>query len=87
VQNTYHNKLEDSDIHSRCNDFVRYEGATHMTGVLIAELIMLLRIENMYTKHRWVTTFLGLLWLVQLGVNSWQVFYGEGMSLSLPPIV
>ncbi|KAJ6584611.1 hypothetical protein B0H19DRAFT_1249567 [Mycena capillaripes] len=61
----------------RCTRFIRYEGCTVAIAVEVVGLMMLLRINALYPTQRWITALLGLLLVVETGINIWLISRGE----------
>lgn len=62
-----------------CRHFVRYEGFTVAFAVEMVGLMMLLRINALYGKKKWIVQGLGALLLIETGVNIWLII-GAGRT-------
>ncbi|KAK7048062.1 hypothetical protein R3P38DRAFT_3307023 [Favolaschia claudopus] len=65
-----------SSQHS-CARFIRYEGCTVAIAVEVVGLMMLLRINALYPRQKWITAMLGILLVVETGINAWLISRGE----------
>ncbi|GLB39856.1 putative expressed protein [Lyophyllum shimeji] len=63
----------------RCRHFVRFEGAMTVIGLGVAGLMMLLRINALYYRQKWVAGIVALLQLFEVCVISWLV--GRGIPV------
>ncbi|KAJ6511926.1 hypothetical protein C8R47DRAFT_1291422 [Mycena vitilis] len=61
----------------RCTHFIRYEGCTVAIAVEMVGLMMLLRINALYPRRKWITGMLAFLLLVETGINIWLISRGE----------
>ncbi|KAJ6488978.1 hypothetical protein C8R45DRAFT_1213569 [Mycena sanguinolenta] len=61
----------------RCTHFVRYEGCATAIAVEVVGAMMLLRINALYPTQRWITVLLGLMLVVETGINAWLISRGE----------
>ncbi|KAF9524115.1 hypothetical protein CPB83DRAFT_861778 [Crepidotus variabilis] len=61
----------------RCAKFVRYEGCTVAIAVEVVGLMMLLRINALYPKQRWIVMGLGTILFVETVMNVWLISRGE----------
>ncbi|KAJ7366491.1 hypothetical protein DFH08DRAFT_834476 [Mycena albidolilacea] len=61
----------------RCARFIRYEGCTVAIAVEVVGAMMLLRINALYPRQKWITALLGVLLVVETGINAWLISRGE----------
>ncbi|KAF7357623.1 hypothetical protein MSAN_01358700 [Mycena sanguinolenta] len=74
----HHSTSVSRDIkYPRCTHFVRYEGCTVAIAVEVVGAMMLLRIDALYPRQRWISALLGLMLIVETGVNAWLISRGE----------
>ncbi|KAJ7210673.1 hypothetical protein B0H12DRAFT_1242672 [Mycena haematopus] len=66
-----------SNLPLRCARFVRYEGCTVAIAVEGVGLMMLLRINALYPRQRWISVLLSLMLIVETGINAWLISRGE----------
>ncbi|KAJ7644424.1 hypothetical protein FB45DRAFT_897880 [Roridomyces roridus] len=69
--------LSPSWTQERCRRFIRFEGAMTVIGIHIAAMMMLLRINALYSAQRIIVACVFLLFLIMLGVNAWLLTRGE----------
>lgn len=60
-------------LNTRCYRFVRYEGCTVALAVELVGLMMLIRISALYAEQKWITRSLGVVLLIETGVNIWLI--------------
>ncbi|KAK6974584.1 hypothetical protein R3P38DRAFT_3412485 [Favolaschia claudopus] len=61
----------------RCHHFIRYEGAMTVIGIHVVGLMMLIRINALYTNKRYVVYAVGVGWLIMFSVQAWLLSKGE----------
>ncbi|KAF7365503.1 hypothetical protein MVEN_00423300 [Mycena venus] len=61
----------------RCTHFIRYEGCTVAIAVEVVGLMMLLRINALYPRQRWISALLAFLLIVETAINAWLISRGE----------
>ncbi|KAJ7321021.1 hypothetical protein DFH08DRAFT_1085990 [Mycena albidolilacea] len=61
----------------RCKHFIRYEGAMTVIGIHVVGLMMLIRIQALYSDKRYVPIGLGTLWLIMFSVQAWLLSKGQ----------
>jgi len=49
-----------------CNRYVRYEGACHLISIGLSGYVLIKRVDAIYGKDKRISSFLWLLWLVQI---------------------
>ncbi|KAF7297623.1 hypothetical protein MKEN_01385300 [Mycena kentingensis (nom. inval.)] len=69
--------LSPSWTYERCARFIRYEGATVAIAVEVVGIMMLLRIDALYPTRKWIPALLGVLLVVETGLNGWLISRGE----------
>ncbi|KAJ7735720.1 hypothetical protein B0H16DRAFT_1575150 [Mycena metata] len=70
---------------SRCQHFIRYEGSMTVIGIYTVGLMMLIRINALYTDKRYIVYSLGLLWLLMVIVQAWLLTNGEACTMIFKP--
>ncbi|KAJ7790398.1 hypothetical protein B0H14DRAFT_2939923 [Mycena olivaceomarginata] len=60
-----------------CRHFIRYEGAMTVIGIHVVGLMMLIRIQALYSDKRYVPICLGTLWLIMFSVQAWLLSKGQ----------
>ncbi|KAF7357493.1 hypothetical protein MSAN_01345500 [Mycena sanguinolenta] len=60
-----------------CHHFIRFEGAMTLIGIHVVGIMMLLRINALYSTNRLLVAFVLGLWLVMFGVNAWLLTRGQ----------
>jgi len=60
-----------------CAHFVRYEGVATVICIETVGLMMLLRIQALYSGHKWLVRSLAIFLLLETGVNAWLITHGE----------
>ncbi|KAJ7751003.1 hypothetical protein DFH07DRAFT_827319 [Mycena maculata] len=68
---------EVSHAQSRCRDFIRFEGAMTLIGIHIVALMMLVRINALYSTKRIVVGIVFFLFLVMFSMYAWLLTKGE----------
>ncbi|KAF8210837.1 hypothetical protein K438DRAFT_2011339 [Mycena galopus ATCC 62051] len=63
----------------RCSHFIRYEGAMTMIGIHVVGLMMLIRIQALYSDKRLVVFVVGTLWLIMFSVQAWLLSTGQAV--------
>ncbi|KAJ7822495.1 hypothetical protein B0H14DRAFT_2828530 [Mycena olivaceomarginata] len=53
------------------------EGCTVAIAVEVVGAMMLLRINALYPRQKWITALLGVLLIVETGINAWLISRGE----------
>ncbi|KAF8208529.1 hypothetical protein K438DRAFT_1754419 [Mycena galopus ATCC 62051] len=61
----------------RCTRFVRYEGCTVSIAVEVVGAMMLLRINALYPRQKWISALLGSMLIIETGINAWLISRGE----------
>ncbi|KAJ7018679.1 hypothetical protein C8F04DRAFT_1150504 [Mycena alexandri] len=59
--------------------FIRYEGSMTVIGIYTVGLMMLIRINALYTDKQYIVISLGLLWLLMFTVQAWLLTNGEAV--------
>ncbi|KAJ6466199.1 hypothetical protein C8R45DRAFT_1020853 [Mycena sanguinolenta] len=57
--------------------FIRFEGAMTLIGIHVVGIMMLLRINALYSTNRILVAFVFALWLVMFCVNAWLLTRGQ----------
>ncbi|KAJ7213655.1 hypothetical protein B0H12DRAFT_1155862 [Mycena haematopus] len=63
-----------------CKHFIRYEGSMTVIGIHVVGLMMLIRINALYSDKRWVVFSLGTLWVIMFSVQAWLLSKGEPVT-------
>jgi len=64
----------------RCRHFIRFEGAMTLIGIHVVGIMMLLRINALYSTNRILVGSVFFLWLVSFCMNAWLLSRGEPVS-------
>ncbi|KAG2341777.1 hypothetical protein BDR05DRAFT_964789 [Suillus weaverae] len=61
---------------TKCEHFVRYEGAMTAIGIQVVGLMMFLRVRAMYRDNRYVVILVASLWFSWVAVGAWLLSHG-----------
>lgn len=64
---------------TRCSHFIRYEGSMTVIGIYVVGLMMLIRIQALYSDKRLVVVAVGALWLSMFSVQAWLLSKGQAV--------